>query len=56
MDDVAVVEEVQALRDRQRHVLPLVVPVEHVRAVAVVLPKGIAQVATLRQRTRAWSH
>ena len=47
VNDVAVVEEMQALRDGQRDVLPLLVPVEHVRAVAVVLPEGITQIAAL---------
>ena len=48
VDDVALVEEVQALRDRQRHILPPVAPVVHVGAVTDVPPDGIAEVSSLR--------
>jgi len=49
VDDVVAVQEVQAARDRQRHVPPLVVPAVLVRAGQPVPPERLPQVAALME-------
>ena len=48
MYDVVLMQEVQAARDRQGHVLPFVVPVKDVSAVLCILEHRFPQVPTLQ--------
>ena len=50
--DIIPMEEVQAARNRQRHVLSSVFPVKDVRPLRSVLKQGFAQVSTLRHEDR----
>ena len=50
VDDAAAVEEVQALRHRERHGPPLLAPVEAVAALPPVPEQRTAEVAALHAR------